>query len=75
MLFPMSYIPLVIAPHIGQLFDSETLSFSILALLSTISILAFYLILLRIFKNRHDFLKDYEDDFLGNTNNFKLQPI
>jgi hypothetical protein len=42
MLFPISYIPLMMAPHIGQLVDSETLSFSILAFLSTITVLSFY---------------------------------
>lgn len=72
-IFPVSYMPLIIAPHIGRLAEDEFWSMAILAAFSTISVIGFYLMYFRIYKERHNILQNYKDNFLAKKLDKKLQ--
>lgn len=63
-IFPISYMPLLIAPHVGRLAEDEFWSMAILSVFATISVIGFYLLYLRLYKERHSILENYKDDFL-----------
>ncbi|MBZ9629037.1 hypothetical protein LB450_13085 [Psychroflexus sp. CAK1W] len=74
-LFPFTYLPLMMAPHIGRLTENENWSMAILAFFTTISFIAFYLIYFKLYKNRFQLLKEYKDNYLSEKLDHKLELI
>jgi hypothetical protein len=73
-IFPISYTPLIIDPHVGRLAETEFWSMAILSAFATISVIGFYLMYFRVYKERHNILKNYKDNFLSKnvTTSFRL---
>ncbi|SDG91124.1 hypothetical protein [Psychroflexus sediminis] len=74
-LFPFTYIPFMLAPHIGGLTENEAFSMAILAFFTMISFIAYYLIYFRLYKDRSEILKAYKETFLKNKLDYKLEVI
>lgn len=75
LIFPLTYTPLLIAPHLGILIENADFSIAIIAFLAMISFISPYLIYYRLYKNRSQFLQDYQDNYLSEKINFKLDLI
>lgn len=74
-LFPFTYLPLMMFPHIGRLAENENWSMAILAFFTVISFIAFYLIYFRLYKDRSEILKAYKENFLNNKLDYKFEVI
>jgi hypothetical protein len=74
-LFPFTYLPLMMSPHIARLAENENWSMFILAFFTVISFIAFYLIYFRLYKYRSEILKAYKEDFLNNKLDYKFEVI
>lgn len=75
LLLPSTYLPLLIAPNIVRLIDSDVWSMVVMASFFTISVVAMYLIYFNLYKNKSQFLQDYQDNYLSEKINFKLNLI
>lgn len=71
--FPLSYIPLMIAPHVDRVTQDEFWSLAIISILATISVIGFYLIYFKVFKNRENIIENYKNDFLNQRMNIKAK--
>jgi hypothetical protein len=74
-LFPFTYMPLVLAPHIGRLTETQSLSMAILAFFTMVSCIAFYFIYFRLYKNRSEILDEYKENFLNKKLELKFEIV
>ena len=74
-LFPFTYMPLVLAPHIGRLSETQSLSMAILAFFTMVSCIAFYFIYFRLYKNRSEILDEYKENFLNKKLELKFEIV
>jgi ABC-type multidrug transport system fused ATPase/permease subunit len=74
-LFPFTYMPLVLAPHIGRLSETQGLSMAILAFFTMVSCIAFYFIYFRLYKNRSEILDEYKENFLNKKLELKFEIV
>jgi hypothetical protein len=72
-LFSFTYMPLLVASHIGRLRETQGLSMVILAFLTMVSFIAFYFIYFRLYKDRSKILNDYKENFLNKKLNLKFE--
>jgi preprotein translocase subunit YajC len=72
-LFSFSYMPLLLAPHISRLGETQELSMAILAFFTMLSFIAFYFIYFRLYKDRSKILNDYKENFLNKKLNLKFE--
>jgi hypothetical protein len=66
-------MPLLLAPHISRLGETQDLSMAILAFLTMVSFIAFYFIYFRLYKDRSKILNDYKENFLNKKLNLKFE--
>jgi len=74
-LFPFSYMPLLLAPHIGRLSETQGLSMAILSFFTMVSFIAFCLIYFRLYKDRSEILNDYKENFLNKKLDLKFEVV
>lgn len=75
LIFPLTYTPLLIAPHLGILIENSDFSIAVIAFFVMISFISPYFIYFRLYKNRSLFLKEYQDNYLSKKLNHKLEVI
>jgi hypothetical protein len=74
-LFSFTYMPLLVASHIGRLRETQGLSMAILAFFTMVSCIAFYFIYFRLYKNRSEILDEYKENFLNKKLELKFEIV
>ncbi|AFU69285.1 hypothetical protein P700755_002526 [Psychroflexus torquis ATCC 700755] len=68
-------MPLLLAPHLGRLSETQDLSMVILAFFTMLSFITFYLIYFRLYKERSEILNDYKENFLNKKIYIKFEVV
>ena len=74
-LFQVSNMPLLIAPHVSRLGENEFWSMIIIAAFASVSVVGFYLMYFKIYKERYEILHDYKNNFLTEKLDINLNLI